>query len=575
MNPRQGQRLRAIARGLCLICLILLLAGQATTPSPTTPAPAAPATTPATPSTPAVPAPTTAIPGLPLGANVAVIPIHGQIVSMPSTLELLKYRLDTSIKNGATLVVLELHTPGGELETALNISRLIRASNVPTLAWVNTQAYSAGILIASACDAIVMAPTSAMGDCAPVQIVGGQLVPLPPTERAKILSPLLKEFADNASANDYDMALFQAMCILEVRVLQVRHKTTGELRYVNQDDARVMVDAEPFDKVAADTSGNRPVGMSFTLATPAQQGQWELVQQVHDGRTLLTVGEPQARDLGLSKAAIPSISQLQQTLAAPAVSILPITWAQSAAYWLSRSWVRAILVVVMLVAVYIEMQAPGISIGGIIATIALGLLVLGPMLAGIMQLWHVILVGVGVVLLLLEIFVTPGFGILGASGLLAMFIGLTFMGVPSAHGPFNLPPSAMEGKLQAAALWMVLAVIFSGVVFGILTRYFGQLPMVSKLTLTDTLPASMSHTTDPSLPARPVEAVSGQQALGAGLVKVGDTGKAMGTLRPSGLALIGDQVVDVITDGQWIDLGQGVRVIQAQGSRIVVERVES
>lgn len=569
-------------RRLTLLVMLLLLAGQTSQPAAQPSAqPAAPsATQPVAASITPSAAPATAIPGLPVGANVAIIPVHGEIVS--STLDYLKFRLEASVKNGATLLVIELDTPGGDMLAAIGISRLLRSSNIPTLAWVKDSAYSAGILIASSCDAIVMSPTSAMGDCAPIRVGMAGLMPLPATERAKILSPLLEAFDANAKSHGYDMALFQAMCILDVRVYEIREPKSGEVRFVNQDDYRVMVQAESFDKVTSESSGpDRPIGMAMTLATPAERGRWELIRQVHDGKTLLTVNHPQAASIGLSKGQIATVSQLEQALAAKTVRHMPITWSQHVGYWLSVGWVRALLVLLMLVAAYFEMQAPGIGLGGAVALVSLGLLVFGPMLAGMAEWWQVVLVVIGLGMLIVEIAAAPGFGFLGAGGLMAIFIGLTLMGVPSSTGAFDLPPSAVANRLQAAVLWMVFAVILSGVAFVILTRYFGELPLMNKLMLQASQTPSMAHAGGPvsrgedggqaGLPlTQPSEPVSGDDVLAGGQIKAGDVGRAMGTLRPSGRAKFGEHIVDVISEGQWIEPGQKIRVVESRGNRIVV-----
>ena len=565
----------------CLLCMAALVMGQATqpahtpTPASSTPAAHAPGNISGEASGASGPSgggPATAIAGLPLNANVAVIPVHGPI--RESTLDHLKFRLDTSVANGATLIVIELDTTGGDLLAALRISQLLRGSNVPTLAWVNNMAYSAGILIASACDAIIMSPTSAMGDCAPVRYGWSGMVPLPATERAKTLSPLLDEFNSNAQAHQYDMALFQAMCILDVRVYEIRHPQTGQTRFVNQDDYAIMVKGEEYDVIAAQPSSpDRPIAMALTIAAPADRAQWELVRQVHDGKTLLTVNQTQAQDMGLSKAQVADISQLRQTLAANQLSVRPITWSQNTAFFLSLGWVRALLVVIMFLAAYFELQAPGLGIGAVVAITALVLLVAGPMTAGLAQWWHVLLVIAGFIALLIEIFAVPGFGLIGASGLLAMFVGLTLMAVPTSSGAFNLPPSATASRLQAAALWMLLAIIFSGVGVAILTRYFGSIPFVSRLMLTDAQSPMMAQgdaAAQSQAVTQPARPVAGDEVLGHGSIKVGDRGKAINTLRPSGSARIGQHVVDVITDGQWIDANTPVQVVQSVGSRIVV-----
>lgn len=565
--------------GVLLLIVLLLTMGQTTQPvSQPVNQPAQPTSQPAAP----IPSsPATTIPGVPVDANVAIIPVHGEIT--PATLDYLKFRLDASIENGATLIVIELDTPGGELYTALKISKLLRGSNVPTLAWVNSMAYSAGILIASSCDAIVMSPAASMGDCAPVQFGMEGMVSMQPTERAKILSPLLEEFGANAQSHGYDMALFQAMCILDVRVYEIRQAQSGQIRFVNQDDYRVMVQAESFDKVSGEMSGDkdRPIGMAMTLAKPSERGRWELVRMVHDGKTLLTVNHPQAAAMGLSKGQVATNNQLSVALAAKRVSVQPITWSQVVGYWMTRSWVRAILTIVMMIAIYMELQAPGLGIGGTVAVIALGALIFGPMFAGLAQWWQVLLVVVGLGMLLVEIFAAPGFGFLGAGGLMAMFIGLTLMGVPSNTGAFDLPPTDHALRMQSAVLWMVFAVIMSGVAFVILTKYFGALPFVNKLTLSMSQTPSMAHAggavsrgetgDEPGLPLTlPTQPVSGDDVVGRGLIKAGDVGRAMGTLRPSGRAKFGEHLVDVISDGQWIEPGQKIRVVESRGSRIVV-----
>ena len=159
--------------------------GPARTNAPATLPPTSTAvTTPITLPTPGV--------ALPTGAKVAVVRLEGFIYGY--TLQSLEQRSQQAIDRGATLIVVELDTPGGLVSSALDVSRYIKSLPVRTVAWVNDQALSAGILIASACDQIVMAPASLTGDCAP--IVPGQN--LAPTERAKALSPILEEFRDSA-----------------------------------------------------------------------------------------------------------------------------------------------------------------------------------------------------------------------------------------------------------------------------------------------------------------------------------------------------------------------------------------
>ena len=233
------------------------------------------------------------------GVHVAVIKIEGLV--RDSTFASMQRRLGRALEGGATLIVFELDTPDGMVSSALGIAAYIKADvPVPTVAWINKSTYSAGILIASACDQIVMAPGSATGDCAP-------MVPnasMPPIERAKALSPLLEEFRDNARSNGYDYVLFHAMCVLGVEVYLVEHKETGQRRLVNQADYRVMVGGEELPKTGSDTGATAPGLFSPwpEVATDADRGSWIQIKQVHNGKTLLTVNQDVAVELGLAQS---------------------------------------------------------------------------------------------------------------------------------------------------------------------------------------------------------------------------------------------------------------------------------
>ena len=101
-----------------------------------------------------------------------------------------------------------------------------------------------------------------------------------------------------------------------------------------------------------------------------------------------------------------------------------------------------------------------------------------------------------------------------------------------------------------------------------LTKHFGNLPFFNRLILkSSTLEAGGASTpiTAPNIH------VSGDEVIGEGRIKVGAVGQTIAELRPSGRAEIDGQIIDVISQGEWIDTGQRVRVIEVQGNRIVVE----
>lgn len=526
---------------------------------------------------------------LPSGANIAVIPIKGSIYDF--TLESIRHRVQRAKAAGATLIVFELDTPGGVLTSALNISTEIKNLPLPAVAWVNPHAYSAGIMIAASCNSIVMAPASAAGDCAP--IVPG--MNLSPTERAKALSPILTEFRDSARRNQQSFVLYHAMCELGVEVYEVESTSTRERRYVNQADFQVMVKGATPDSVrdaararaakllsaapqqqntvlpglSGHSSASTPVlaleelgGHMPDTATDSDRNAWTLVKQIHDGNSLLTLHQNEALDLGLSQAIIRDDAELQLHLGAASVTRYPTTWSESAASWLVHPLVRAALVLIMLLSAYIEFQSPGIGVAGAIAVIALILLIVSPLLIGLAEMWHILLFLVGLGLLIYE-FVTPGFAIFGVTGILFMLTGLILAVVPTTgQGPVPMPAPEMAARLQQSVIYTVLALFAAVPGFWLITKHFGKIPGLNRLVL--------------QTPAGPIDTsafqrTSGDEALGAGHIHVGDKGTATTELRPSGRASIGGQTVDVVTPGNWIAPGTPIRITQIEGNHIVVE----
>ncbi len=518
------------------------------------------------------PAPVSVSQGVAGGGEVAVIRIEGMIYGF--TLESLQRRTDRAIAAGATVIVIELDTPGGMVISALKIAKYIKADiPVPTVAWVHNEAYSAGILIASACDQIVMSPASTTGDCAPI-VPGTELAP---TERAKALSPILEEFRDNAQNNGYDYAMFHAMCVLNVEVYLIEHEDTKQRMLVNQADHAIMVEGKEGKAAGAGPipvtgpAATQPVlyGVSPEVATEADRGKWKKIKLVHDGKTLLTVNQNRAVDIGLSQSKdIRTDGDLSQFLGANSLTRVPQTWSEDAAGWLTSPWVRAILVLALLLGAYVEFQSPGLGAPGAVAVAALVVLIGAPFLIGLAEVWHILVFMLGVVLILVELLVIPGFGVFGVSGLICMFVGLVMMVVPAAGtGPLRLPPPEMMNRLYLSTAWMVVSVIASGTAFFYLLRHFEHIPLLGRMVLQNQPSSSEGAVGDPDN-APPV---SGDEAIGGGRLKVGATGRTTTELRPSGRAQIDEQTVDVVTPGNFIEPGRPIKIIEVHGNRIIVD----
>lgn len=520
---------------------------------------------------------------MPTGGLVAVIEIDGEIL-FENQLDSLKRRTDRAIQDGADLIVYDLDTPGGALVIALDMSAYIRTLPVPTVAWVDNQALSAGILVGSACDELVMSAGSLTGDCAP--IVPGQN--LAPTERAKALSPLLAEFRANAVDNyngstTSDYTLFHAMCVLGIEVYQVKHKITGEVRLVSQADYAVMVDGlSPVD-AAGIGQGNSASALSapqdasqvgkpaVTVTDAGEAGQWELVKQIHNGSTLLTMNEIESLDAGLSRATVRNEAELKQLYGAGIVQRYDETWSESLVGFLVNPIVRACLLLLGIVGLLLEYFSPGLFVPGIIGLAAIAVLIGAPFLVGLAQTWHLLLIVIGLALVIYEMVTMTTFGVLAVLGLLMLIAGLVLSGVQTASN--GLPADGTERQVMITSLSFVGAIVLTVPALLVMVRYFGALPLLNKLVLNESQAPSLATAGGIAVPH---QRVSGDEAIGGGSIKPGMTGVVTKTgLRPAGNIEIGDQLIDVTSTGGFVEAGTIVRVLEVHGSMIMVEPVEA
>ncbi len=536
--------------------------------------PPPPATLPGTPSTFPSPSPlATASPAVPLpaGGRLGIIKIEGVIREW--TFESLKWRVDKALAEGCSILVIELDTPGGELEATLKITQYLRSlpPGVQAYAWVNPRAYSAGAIIAVACSGIIMSHSGVIGDAAPIWVEAS----MSPTERAKVLSPLLADLRESASKNHIDFAVLHAMVELGVEVYQVQNSQTGERRLVNQADYRVMVLGHAMAEVGPPLDVNaatRPEailgGVRPLIARDDMRGQWSLVHRIHDGKTLLTLTSQEAIDAGLAMDRATTDGQLQQTFQAVSIRRVHHQWLQGIAYWMTYPAVRAVLVIMLVIGAYVEFQAPGFGVGGTLALVALAGLLIPPYLVGLGQLWHILLFFVGFLLLLIEL-VTPNFGIMGTLGIVLMFVGLVLAAVPSRSGGIGMPSPAAMDELQMSFLAILAGLVVSAVGVVILTQYFGSVPGLNRLILGREQTRGVAGGTQPG------DQVEGDSVIAQGTLTLGTTGRVLTELRPVGKADLAGHVVDVMTQGGWIPTGRLVKVIEIQGNRITVEETNA
>lgn len=322
--------------------------------------------------------------------------------------------------------------------------------------------------------------------------------------------------------------------------------------------------AHPSDPSNADNANS-----AQTAEQPTEDGgAWRIEKQVLEAKTLLTMLTDEAIEYSFAKAEVNNETELLEHLGLPDAEIrrLSSNWSEDLVAWLTSPFIQGLLTIVLLMGLYSEMQAPGLGLAGGIAIVAAAILLGAPYLAGLAQTWEILIIVAGLILLAVEVFVIPGFGVAGISGMVLMFAGMVLIFVPEEPGPGFLPtlPGTWDA-LGTSVLTVLIAGILSLVGIALLTRYFGNIPVLNRLVLQED--QTRQTAAAPSTTSAGVGGSGGGESAG---VAVGDEGRAMGDLRPVGRAEINGQVLDVITASSWIEHGQKLRITEIRGNRIEV-----
>ncbi|HVP11912.1 MAG TPA: NfeD family protein [Phycisphaerae bacterium] len=491
--------------------------------------------------------------------HAAIVTIKDEINDI--TLESLKRRIDQARQTGAALVVLEMDTPGGLASSALDICTYLKnITDLKTVAWINPSAYSAGSMIALSCNEIVMSSASKIGDCAPIIISPTEgLKELGGTERAKAESPILKEFRDSSHRRGYDPLLCEAMVRMGSEIWWLENGPGGERKFVlKRDKEQLMAEAG---------SNWRPVK---TIHDPVSNTDIDLRQPIVEKRDLLTLTQTEALAYGFAKAIVSNERELRACY--DIIGTIPRftqNWAEGIADFLSSPFVRTILMMLIALGVYAEFQAPGHFVGAAVALVALLIFLGAPYLTGLADMWEVLLVLIGLILIAIELFVIPGFGIAGILGIILLLVGLIATFVPAEPGPIIIP--------RMPATWLGLKtglqVVFGGLALAMvaawfLNKYLPQIPGARGLFLPPAPPAV--STAAPGVGDAGLADAFAPPGETESIVHLGDVGIALTKLRPAGKAQINGRRVDVITQGQMLDEGCPLEIVEVSGSRIVV-----
>jgi len=510
-----------------------------------------------------------------------IIPILTEITDI--TAESVKRRLDEALARGAKTIIFELDTPGGLVTSTFKISDYIRnlPDDIKTVAWVNTTAHSGGALVAISCGEIVMARSSRIGDA---QVIFGNPVgaeAVPEELKAKMTTPVLADARQSAQRRGYSHVLCEAFVDPDREVWWLENTKTGEREFVFDEEKRERFGqpAKPEPKKDEDAKEKEDSEDEAEVETVTDSGsaerEWKLVEKYYDvvldmevdtiqpvvrDNQLLQMSPSEAYAYGFSKGIATTETELSERYSLASVTRILPTWSENLALWMTSMYVRGFLFLLILLGAYVEFHTPGVGVPGLVALICLAVFVGAPYLTGLANIWEILCIALGIILIVLEVFVIPGFGVAGISGIVLLLVGLlaTFLpDLPGRPNPFYVPtlPSTVHA-LKVAMLTLGSSLLASLVGMVMISRYLPRVPILGEIVAANPTPSEV-QVDDPY----------------RGGARVGDTGEAEGDLHPAGKARFGAQLVDVVTQGEYVEANARVEVIERRGNRVVVRAV--
>jgi membrane-bound serine protease (ClpP class) len=274
---------------------------------------------------------------------------------------------------------------------------------------------------------------------------------------------------------------------------------------------------------------------------------------------LLTLSGREAEEFGFGSKTAGARDEIVQALArrfsVPSLEVreYPETWWEKLVWFLAQPVVRAVVLMVGLLGIFIEMKTPGFGIPGIIGASCIFLFFFVSYLAALATWIEPIIFVIGVILLAIEIFLIPGFGITGILGIILM-VGASVLAMQN----FTLPKTSFQwnwmlenlGYVSASAIGF-LAVAWT------FAKYFPKTKALSGGII--------------AFGPAPAELHGGASKDEAHVSLVGKTGVAQSPLRPAGRAVIDSDFYDVVAQGSFIEEGTKITVAEVSGNRIVVK----
>lgn len=485
--------------------------------------------------------------GVPQGRNplpehpkAAVIEISGDVGN--GTFEMAQDKVRRAMKEEVNCIIFHLINMNGGPETVASATQMANdlidktrgEKRIKTVAYIPENCMGTANFIALACDELVMGRDGKIGDVTNLVYQNANQ----PFD-ANIINERQQSLAAIAQKSGVPEIIVKGMFQRDLEILQVR-----ELPDPNKRDRS----SAPQLKDKAELRAG-----------------WEELAVVKKKGQLLVLQAKQAEEIGLARTvletkdqgAVQSISGVFRIygIAAGDVIIMRANWLDNLVLFLQHPATTTILAIIAFLGLILEIKAPGTTVPIIVSAVCFLLLFWAhSWLSGQVNALAILLFLLGIVLLGVEIFVLPGFGVTGISGIILMLLGLSLVVVKQW-------PQTQE---EYMVLGRNFGIFSGGLILSILgaftiARFLPSIPMFNWLML----PAPDEETSDAAGTLPPA---SSPTLLGA-------VGTAVTELRPAGRACFGDDYIDVTAESGFVEAGKRVQIIEIDGLRVVVKSV--
>ena len=449
-------------------------------------------------------------PSLAGGWKAAQIVLAGPITA--DSVARARQQIERSVADGTNFLCLRIDSAGGSPEQSLVLANRLAAfdpARVRTVAYVPRQARGDAALVALACDELVMHPDAVLGGEGDAAIAGRQATALTASWREGV-----------AKQRERAWSLPVALVVPGLVVEQATRRGTGRVEYFSGEE----------------------------LAARDDRDEWTVGAKVGTGPIQLTGRS--AESLGLATHVVDGFDGLVKTYGLTGdIALSEPGWADRLLDALASPGLAWLLLLIGGAGLYIELHTPGFGLGGFVSMVAFIVYFWSQYLHGTSGWLEVMLFLAGLFCLAAEIFVLPGFGVLGLGGGVLLIASLVL-----ASQSFVLPTNAYQiRQLQWSLLGILGAAVGVSLLGVLLRRWLPSTPVLRNVLL------------EPPAAATQAFEEEGIEEL------IGAEGTTTTRLAPAGKARIDGRVRDVTSDGSLVEPGTPVRVVEVRSGRVLVK----